>query len=162
VRATSGEIGDYAYRPEGVEVSDLDLELRGVQLNPAALAAGELQVVAIEEIVLQGLRIEAAGLGRYIQTSSKGRTRVRSISMRDGELHLAVDQAKPRLQAELGVRLWSHDDNISFAVRSARLGPLPFPATLLHVLTRAYDPLLHRRRPSTEFASGSCDSRAMS
>jgi hypothetical protein len=144
VRAASGELGDFAYRPEGVEADGLDLELRGVHLNPVALANQQLQVVAVDELALNGLRIGAPALGRYIQESSKGRTRVQSISMQDGTLHLAIEQSKPQLRAEVGLRLWNHDGNIWFACRSARLGPVPFPGTLIRVLTRAYDPLLDR------------------
>jgi hypothetical protein len=141
--AAAGALGDFAYRPEGVAVQGLDLELRGVQVNPAALARGTLQFVSVEEIRLSGLEIQARDIATYLAASSKGKLRVESLTMQNETLRIAVHQ-QPDRRIEAALQLAARADNLWFHCTSVRLGPVPLPATLVNVLGAAYNPLLPR------------------
>lgn len=138
------EFGDFAFNPVGVPVSDVDIELGNVTLDPRALLEkNELQIVSIEKLFLNGIAIAGGDLKNYIQESSNGKVTVGAVEMNSGNLIIRgySQDLGARFRIALQLSLINHE-NIAFRFQEARIGIVPLPASLLNIVTDAFNPLI--------------------
>jgi hypothetical protein len=139
-----GEFGDFAFNSRGIPVSDVDIEIRDIVIDPVSVTERKkLDVFSMRGLWLKSFCIKAPDILAYLSQAPSRDVAIRRISMEEGVI--AVDAALTRFDTpvELAVALLpAGDSNISFEFRRARVGWLPIPAWTLNLLTQSYNPIL--------------------
>ncbi len=144
VKLASAEFGDFAFKPLGMKVSDIDLEIEDVVLNPKTLVKkNSLEILSIGRLNVRSFDISAADLRRYIEESSNGKIRIDSLQIHDGAVSVAGSSKALGAAFALAARLsLVGGKNMEVSFDGGRFGFIPLPGWLLNALTDAYNPLI--------------------
>ncbi len=144
VKMESAEFGDFAFKPLGMKVSHVDLEIGDVVLNPKTLVEkNSLLILSIGSLNVRSFDISASDLRRYIEESSNGKIRIDSLRIDGGAVSVAGSSKALGAAFALKARLsLVGGKNIEVSFDGGRIGFVPMPGWLLNVLTDAYNPLI--------------------
>lgn len=144
IRARSARVGDFAHKPLGVTIRNLDLELSGLALDLNQARREKLIPYELDELAVNHLEMDADALNRSLAAAGGDASRVQA-AFEDGRLRVEW-AGRPQARVELALRVvpdtvLEGSDNLRFDLKSVRVSRLPLPARLLQPLAEDFNPL---------------------
>lgn len=143
--ALSAELGDFAHKPLGVRVRDLDVELTDLTLDLDQARGNTLVPYAVGSLKLHRVRVDAEDLNRSLAEAGGEAVRA-SVTIRPEGLH-AEWRGRPHAAVDVALKVVpdansSGSENLSFRVRRLRVWALGVPGWLVQPLLGDFNPLL--------------------
>ena len=149
-----GFAGDFKHKDAGLRITNADIEIKDLLLNPNELSAGRLSILSMGGIYIHSMEISASDLAAFALLYAK-KAKDLKVVIDSGVITLSAVYSGIRLKA--AVKLYNpsaENPDICVKIISLKAGIIGIPASLANFLIKDYNPLLNRSKSPVKLHYG--------